>query len=109
MVKLLCQTNLIFIFRVWDNCTIFRYTLFRNEFDKMQILILISVYIYTLILNWFGDYRSLHFCAMASVVALFILIKLQILICRNVFLCSFSVTSDRKRTKRTPLGEREVS
>jgi len=39
----------------------------------MQILILISVYIYTLILNWFGDYRSLRFCAMASVVALFIL------------------------------------
>ncbi len=39
----------------------------------MQILILISVYIYThLILNWFGDYRSLRFCAMTSVVALFI-------------------------------------
>lgn len=39
----------------------------------MQILIRVSVYIYThLMLNWFGDYRSLRFCAMASVVALFI-------------------------------------
>ena len=39
----------------------------------MQILVLISVYMYThLILNWFGDYRSLRFCAMASVVALFV-------------------------------------
>ncbi len=44
----------------------------HNEFDKMQIPTGYGVDLF-LLFGWFGDYRSLRFCAATSVVALFIL------------------------------------
>jgi hypothetical protein len=68
----MCQTN-----RILQNRYNFPYgevyLLFRmgkNEFDKMQIPL--CPYSYTRFAkDWFGDYRSLRFCAPASVGALF--------------------------------------
>ena len=48
---------------------------YEIEFDKMQIPYPHrneNVLYYTLHKDWFGDYRSLRFCAVASVAALFV-------------------------------------
>lgn len=39
-------------------------------FDKMQILLGL-LWLYHIAQSWFGDYRSLRFCAFTSVGALF--------------------------------------
>jgi hypothetical protein len=68
----MCQTN-----RILQNRYNFPYgevyLLFRmgkNEFDKMQIPLCPYGYA-RFAKDWFGDYRSLRFCAPASVGALF--------------------------------------
>ena len=45
------------------------------EFDKMQILSERCA-VSSCCFSWFGDYRSLRFCAVTSVAALFILLKI---------------------------------
>ena len=58
-----------------DKCTLFYAYIFALvEFDKMQIPLDAQKYNCSLVISsWFGDYRSLRFCAVTSVAALFIL------------------------------------